>query len=49
MAMLTTSETAALLRVSDDTVRRMLRSGELSGVRVGRLWRVRSQCLRAYL
>ncbi|MFN4073758.1 MAG: helix-turn-helix domain-containing protein [Thermus sp.] len=37
---LTPEELAGALRVSPETVRRWLRTGEVAGQRVGRLWRV---------
>ena len=40
-ATVSTAEAAQLLRVSPDTVLRLIHRGELSGVRIGRLWRVR--------
>ena len=39
-SVLTVSEVATILRVTPQTVRNMLRSGQLQGVRVGYVWRV---------
>jgi excisionase family DNA binding protein len=47
--LLTASEVADLLRVSSMTVYRLIRSGELPAVRVGRSYRVRREDLDAYL
>lgn len=46
---LTVEEVAAAMRVSKMTVYRLLRSGELPGVRVGRSFRVPQDALEAYL
>jgi excisionase family DNA binding protein len=42
-------EVAAQLRVSKNTVYRLLRTGELEGLRVGHLWRVRPAAVFEYL
>lgn len=47
--MLSTTEAAALLGVSPDTVQRMCDRGELKAYRVGRQWRIRREDLDAYL
>jgi excisionase family DNA binding protein len=47
--LLTAAEVADELRVSTMTVYRLIRSGELSAVRVGRNYRVRRPDLEAYL
>ncbi|MDP9021254.1 MAG: helix-turn-helix domain-containing protein [Actinomycetota bacterium] len=47
--LLTVSEVADLLRVSTMTVYRLIRSGELPAVRVGRNYRVRRGELESYL
>ncbi len=47
--LLTVAEVAGLLRVSTMTVYRLIRTGELSAVRVGRNYRVRSHDLDIYL
>jgi len=36
----TVEEVADYLRISQETVRRLLRSGQLVGVHIGRTWRV---------
>lgn len=37
---LTVKETAALLKTSRQQIRRMIQSGELSAVKIGREWRI---------
>ena len=39
--LLTTEEVAELLRVHHTTVRRWLRKGEIQGIKIGRLWRIK--------
>lgn len=46
---LTVSEVAGTMRVSKMTVYRLLHSGELPGVRVGRSFRVPADALEVYL
>jgi len=46
---LTVAEVAAQMRVSKMTVYRLVHSGELEAVRVGRSFRVAERDLRAYL
>lgn len=46
---LTVAEVAALMRVSKMTVYRLLHSGELPGVRVGRSFRVPEHAVHEYL
>jgi len=46
---LTVAEVAAAMRVSKMTVYRLVHSGELPAVRVGRSFRVRTQVVNAYL
>ncbi len=46
---LTVEEVADVMRVSKMTVYRLLHSGELPGVRVGRSFRVPEDALEAYL
>ncbi len=46
---MTATEVAAQLRVSADTIMRLLRKGELEGVKVGGQWRVKPSSLEAYL
>lgn len=45
-ALLTVAEVAQILRVAPVTVRRMILSGELPGVKIGNQWRVRADDLR---
>ncbi|MBW3620136.1 MAG: helix-turn-helix domain-containing protein [Actinobacteria bacterium] len=47
--LLTAAEVAEQLRVSTMTIYRLIRSGELPAVRVGRNYRVRAGDLDAYL
>jgi excisionase family DNA binding protein len=47
--LLTAAEVADQLRVSTMTIYRLIRSGELPAVRVGRNYRVRAEDLTAYL
>ena len=47
--LLTVAEVAGLLRVSTMTVYRLIRTGELPAVRVGRNYRVRRADLDLYL
>lgn len=46
---LTVEEIAAELKVSMDTVRRLIQDGAISASQVGRQWRVRRSSLNAYL
>ena len=46
---LTPEEAAAYLRVNAQTMYRLLRSGQLPGVKVGRQWRIRRVALEQYL
>jgi len=49
VAFLTVAEVASLMRVSKMTVYRLLHSGELAGVRVGRSCRVPESAVHNYL
>ena len=49
MRFLTVSEVAKTLRVSSMTVYRLVNSGQLDAVRVGRSYRIRESDLRRYL
>lgn len=49
MDLLTVQETAALLKVSDGTVRRHVAAGRLPAVRVGRLIRIRRAAIECFL
>jgi excisionase family DNA binding protein len=46
---LTVNEVADLMRISSMTVYRLIKSGELPAVRVGKSFRVREEDLDAYL
>lgn len=46
---LTVSEVASLMRVSDMTVYRLIKSGALKAVQVGRRYRVRQSDVHQYL
>lgn len=48
-AFLTVAEVATLMRVSKMTVYRLVHSGELPAVRVGRSFRVPEEAVRQYL
>lgn len=37
----TINEACKLLKVSDDTIRRMIKSGQLDAVKVGNQWRIK--------
>jgi|SRR5579883_726181 excisionase family DNA binding protein len=49
VSFLTVAEVAGLMRVSKMTVYRMVHSGELTAVRVGRSFRVPAKAVREYL
>lgn len=49
MAFMTVAEVAAVMRVSKMTVYRLVHSGELPAVRVGRSFRVPEKAVHAYL
>ena len=43
------NEAKELLSVSDDTIRRMIKAGELDAVKVRGAWRIRRESLEKYL
>jgi len=45
----TIREVADALRVSQKSIRRKIESGEMKAHKLGRLWRISEQDLRAYL
>lgn len=45
----TIPETAQLLRVSDETIRRMIKDGQLDAVKVRGQWRIRKESVDKYL
>lgn len=47
--MLTPAEVMDILGVGKNTIYRLLNSGELHGVRIGRSWRINAKDLQAYL
>ena len=47
--LLTVHEVAEIMRVSNMTVYRLIRAGELRAVRVGRGYRIRERDVEAYL
>jgi excisionase family DNA binding protein len=49
LSFLTVGEVAGVMRVSKMTVYRMVHSGELTAVRVGRSFRVPAKAVREYL
>jgi excisionase family DNA binding protein len=44
----TVDETAEILKVAPETVRRLLRSGRLRGVKVGRSWRIPERAIEDF-
>jgi excisionase family DNA binding protein len=48
-AVLTVSEVAQYLRIDEQTVYRLLRSGELRGIKAGREWRVHRSVLELFV
>ena len=49
LRILTVREAAAVLQINEAALRRLLRSGELRGSRVGRLWRIRIEAIEELL
>jgi len=49
MRLLKPEEAAEILGVNPGTVRRWLREGKLKGVKVGRLWRITEEDLKAFI
>ncbi len=49
MRLLKPEEAAEILGVNLGTVRRWLREGKLKGVKVGRLWRITEEDLKAFI
>jgi excisionase family DNA binding protein len=47
--LLDSDEAAALLKIHPKTLQKMARNGEITGVRVGRLWRFRASVLNEWL
>lgn len=48
-ALYSIAETCEILKVSDETVRRMIKSKELDAVKVRGQWRIRSESINKYL
>jgi excisionase family DNA binding protein len=48
-ACLTTEEVLAYLNVTPRTIYRLIRTGELTAIRIGRQWRFRQSDLEAFL
>lgn len=46
---LTIEETAEFLRVSDKTIRRMLKDGRLKGIDLGGVWRISREELEGFI
>lgn len=42
-------EAASMLRIHPKTLQRMARSGEITGIQIGRLWRFRASTLESWL
>jgi excisionase family DNA binding protein len=47
--LLDSDEAAALLKIHPKTLQKMARTGEITGVQVGRLWRFRASVLNEWL
>ena len=47
--LLDTDEAAALLKIHPKTLQQMARSGQIVGVRIGKLWRIRASVLNDWL
>jgi excisionase family DNA binding protein len=47
--MLTLEEVAQRLKVSVKTIRRWLQQGRLTGIKMGKLWRIRETELEAFI
>ena len=47
--LLDSDEAAALLKISPKTLQRMARTGEITGIHIGKLWRFRASDLNAWL
>jgi excisionase family DNA binding protein len=47
--LLDSEEAAAMLKIHPKTLQRLARSGEISGVQIGKLWRFRASALNAWL
>lgn len=48
-ALYSVKEACKILNVSDDTIRRMIKTGQLEGVKVSFQWRVKRDSLLKYL
>lgn len=49
MKLLTVQETAGLLKTSKQQIRKMIRSGLIPAVRIGREWRIAAEYLEQFL
>lgn len=47
--LLTTKEVAEILRISPRTVERLLKRGELKGIRFGRWWRIPPSEVKSFI
>jgi excisionase family DNA binding protein len=47
--LLDTDEAAALLKIHPKTLQQMARNSQITGIRIGKLWRVRASVLNAWL
>jgi excisionase family DNA binding protein len=47
--LLSTTEAAALLRVTPETVVLLAKAGKIDAFKIGRIWRIRRDSLEAYL
>lgn len=48
-ALISINDAARLLKVSDDTIRRMIQANEIDAVKVRNRWRIRRESLSKYL
>lgn len=49
MELLKVREVAELLQLSNNTITKLLRKGALTGLKVGKLWRIREDDVLAYI
>jgi excisionase family DNA binding protein len=47
--LLDSEEAAALIKIHPKTLQRMARHGEITGIRIGKLWRFRASSLNRWL
>ena len=49
MEVYTVEEVAKMLKVSEQTVRTLIREGEIPAKRIGRVWRIKKEDFEAYM